>query len=184
MNLSLESTLRAIGLRATDNIFPSAEHYMDVKLSQDIGNVTRAVSKVRSASFAFISVIMFWFIFKLLHAISSKPMINVTRRAEDDEEINQFYFYEVSLRRFRDLQIKYLQRRDKYLELDPRTDNLNSFPLADSTRGLHEEMIKCKHPRACYWHKERLWDMNCTELERWKDFDGFSWRVASTNLKL
>lgn len=51
MNLTLVSTLRTTGATTatatSEDYSVSAEHYMEVKLSQDIGNVTRAVSKVR-----------------------------------------------------------------------------------------------------------------------------------------
>lgn len=49
MNFTLISTLRATGATTTssENISMSTDHYMDLKFSQDIGNVTLAVSKVR-----------------------------------------------------------------------------------------------------------------------------------------
>lgn len=50
MNFTLASTLRVTSATTTssDSISMSKEHYMDVKFSQDIGNITLAVSKVRS----------------------------------------------------------------------------------------------------------------------------------------
>lgn len=49
MNFTLASTLRVTGATTTasDNIFSSQEHFMDIKIGKDIGNITLAVSKVR-----------------------------------------------------------------------------------------------------------------------------------------
>lgn len=98
MNITLDTTLRAIGeKRKSERVFPSAEHYMDVKLSQDIGNVTRSVSKVRSVN---LNISQFHSCYFDLYSklLVAKSTTNTTRRMEDDEEINQFYFYEVSLK--------------------------------------------------------------------------------------
>lgn len=52
MNFTLASTFRVTGATTTssDSFSASKEHYMDVRFSQDIGNITLAVSKVRYIS--------------------------------------------------------------------------------------------------------------------------------------
>jgi hypothetical protein len=50
MNLTLTSTPQATGATTTaltDNVTLSLEHYMDVKLNQDFGNISLALSKVK-----------------------------------------------------------------------------------------------------------------------------------------
>lgn len=49
MNFTLISTLRATGATTTssENLTASTERFMDVKSTQDIGNISLAVSKVR-----------------------------------------------------------------------------------------------------------------------------------------
>lgn len=46
MNLTSNLASRATGATSSDNIPTSVEHFMDLELSQDSGNVTRAVTKV------------------------------------------------------------------------------------------------------------------------------------------
>lgn len=98
MNFTLLSTLRATGATTTssDNISVPVKHYMDIRLSKDIGNVTLAVSKVRFVTRKCLCVdrIHIKFVFQISYGITSKLSANTTK--QDDEEINQFYFYEVS----------------------------------------------------------------------------------------
>lgn len=102
MNFTLISALRALGATTTsgDNISSSLERYMDVKFSQDIGNVTLAVSKVRfevdTCHYLFTNI---WKknYSQIIYGLTSRIPPNSTRQTQDDdEEINQFYFYEVS----------------------------------------------------------------------------------------
>lgn len=71
MNLTLVSTLRATGATTatatSEDYSVSAEHYMEVKLSQDIGNVTLAVSKVR----CHVGILDLWIKFDDLYSRSS-----------------------------------------------------------------------------------------------------------------
>lgn len=71
MNLTLVSTLRATGATTatatSEDYSVSAEHYMEVKLSQDIGNVTLAVSKVK----CHVSTFDLWITFDDLYSRSS-----------------------------------------------------------------------------------------------------------------
>lgn len=100
MNFTLLSTLRATGATttSTDNISVPVEHYMDIRLSKDIGNVTLAVSKVRfvPGMCLYVDRTHIEFVFQISYGITSKLSANTTKPTQDDEEINQFYFYEVS----------------------------------------------------------------------------------------
>lgn len=98
MNFTLVSTLRATGATTTNDNFSSptsTEHFMDVRLSQDNGNVTIALSKVRLLEWS-LCVEVLINLFQVLFGLTSKASTNSTRQTQDDEEINQFYFYEVS----------------------------------------------------------------------------------------
>jgi hypothetical protein len=92
---------------SSDNISMSTESNDDKKLSSDIGNVTLAISKVRKFLHLLTMTIDMLctheygtiFLFQLFLGITSKSSSlsnsSVKHYFEEDEEINQFYFYEV-----------------------------------------------------------------------------------------
>lgn len=103
MNFTLFSTLQATGATtaamSSDNISISTENYKDFRINKDIGNVSRALSKVSKSNI--IARLSYFhtrnFVPQIIFGITSKAATNITRPKQEDEEINQFYFYEVSL---------------------------------------------------------------------------------------
>lgn len=102
MNLTSTSALRALGATSSssDNISPSWERYTDAKFSQDIGNATLAASKVRFKVDTCRQLFTYYLIFiysQIIYGLASRIPPNSTRQTQEDEdeEINQFYFYEV-----------------------------------------------------------------------------------------